>query len=81
MRSYTVDNRAKPWRPPLCAVCNKPCDSLEEYYDDFLERVVFTAVCHGQRERVTIERHELEALDRLNLSMGSAFAGSTRRLA
>jgi hypothetical protein len=81
MRSYTIDNSAPPLTPPMCAACGKRCDSVTETYDEFMARVVFIAECHGERERVTIDKYELEALERVDVSMGQAFTSSTKRLA
>ncbi len=46
---------------PMCGKCLKPVERLEEYYDDFMRRVVYTACCHGERERVVIEEAIIES--------------------
>lgn len=70
-RDYTIATpRALP--VPWCDRCGKHCESLEEYEDVLRERLVLTAVCHGERERVTIDTHELRD-SAINISGGVAF--------
>jgi hypothetical protein len=64
---------------PTCAVCRQPVEQLLEERDEFLGRVVFTAVCHGQRERVRVDEEALE--DARSVGFGVAFASSPRQLA
>lgn len=63
---------------PMCAVCGKPVDEMLEEEDEMLRRVTFTAVCHGQRERVTVNEELVES-GRVQ-GFGTAFANSPRRL-
>jgi hypothetical protein len=64
---------------PTCAVCRQPVEQLIEERDAFLGRVVFTAVCHGQRERVRVDEEVLEGVR--GVSFGVAFSSSPRQLA
>jgi hypothetical protein len=80
MRDTTIDKRGTALRVPLCAKCNKQCERLEQHYDDFMARMVYTAVCHGERERVVIERSILEMTEgHLDMSTGAAFVGTVPR--
>lgn len=76
MKRDTTVQSPKALTPPWCERCNRRCESVEEDYDGFMQRVVYTARCHGERERVVIDRHELEAGDhilRVSISAGVAF--------
>ena len=64
---------------PLCAVCGHPVDRMTETYDLDRPRIRFVAYCHGETEVVTIEEEETQG--RVDPSLGTAFANSTRRLA
>ena len=57
---------------PRCGRCLREVERLVEYYDEFCQRLVFVAVCHGERERVDIHVDELES-GTINLSAGVAF--------
>ena len=77
MRGTTVDARSKKYSPPMCARCLKQCDRLEESYDPFMSRIVYTAVCHGERERVIVTEEEMNMIDgQIGISMGWAFNGT-----
>lgn len=47
---------------PLCAQCKRAVAEFFEEEDPTFERVRFTAVCHGQRESVTLEGREASGL-------------------
>lgn len=77
MRGLVI-NRPTPMTPPWCGLCDKRCDKVEQEYDSFMRRVVFTACCHGERERVVITEDEMNFLEgRIAISASLAF-GSTR---
>ena len=61
---------------PKCAVCGVPVAEMLE--DDDGSEVIFTAVCHGQRERVRLRASEARLIGKLDF--GVAFASSPRRL-
>jgi hypothetical protein len=61
---------------PMCAVCGRIVERMEE--EDDGEEVVFTASCHGQRERVRLRAEEARLIGKL--SFGVAFASAPRRL-
>lgn len=48
-----------PGPPPFCDVCQRPVEKLERDEDRFLERVRFTARCHGDSEVVDVSEREL----------------------
>jgi hypothetical protein len=56
----------------MCGKCGKRCERLTEYYDQFMNRVVFVAHCHGERERVVLEV-ELFDCRSFDISTGTAF--------
>lgn len=58
---------------PICARCNKPVDDLIEAEDHFMERLVFIACCHGERERVVIPWSDLASSVNTRLQFGRAF--------
>lgn len=67
--------------PPWCAVCDKRCERIEETYDPFMRRGVFTACCHGERERVVLTEAELNVLEgRVAIAAGIAFDSTRARL-
>lgn len=78
-------NAAGAWSPaahvrelaarPMCGVCGKPVERMTEEEDTWGECVVFTAWCHGQRDRVFAPAAMIKSI-----SFGIAFAGSPRRL-
>lgn len=39
---------------PICAKCNRLVDAFSESHDPFLERVTWTAYCHGEQESVSL---------------------------
>lgn len=62
---------------PMCAVCGRPVERMIEEEDEHRSEVIFTASCHGQRERITIPMGD----SRLKgISFGVAFADAPRRL-
>ncbi len=61
---------------PLCMVCRRPVEQLLE--DDDGTEVVFTAVCHGQRERVRLRAEEAARIK--TLDFGLAFASGQRQI-
>lgn len=74
-------NPPKAMTPPWCAVCDKRCERVEEAFDQFMRRVVFTACCHGERERVILTEEELNVLEgRVAIAAGIAFSGTRARL-
>lgn len=60
-------------RGPRCAKCGHQVERFELEHDDAAERVMFTAYCHGEVERVTLDREELVVGQ--DLAYGDAFAG------
>lgn len=60
---------------PRCAVCGTFVERFDEVQDTFLERVVFTAYCHGDVERVEVAFSEMPA----SIDFAEAFR-SPRRL-
>jgi hypothetical protein len=76
-----VGNSPRAMTPPWCAVCDKRCDRVDQEYDSFMRRVVFTAVCHGERERVVLTEAELNVLEgRVAIAAGIAFDSTRARL-
>lgn len=74
MRDTTIDTRSMGFTPPMCGICLKRCERLLEEYDAFMQRVVYTAVCHGERERVVITEDEMNQVSvQLHMAMGTAF--------
>lgn len=63
--------------------CLKPCDRIEEwltYEGTTRETINVRVYCHGESEKSSIAKHELETLESYaSLSFGSAFT-STRAL-
>lgn len=47
---------------PMCGQCGHPVERLDEVPDALCERVWFIAHCHGQSERVAIDREMLLAM-------------------
>jgi hypothetical protein len=60
---------------PLCGVCNKPVEEFTEEEDGFGSEVVFTARCHGKRERVRVDIAQAKGIN-----FGVAFAPAQARL-
>lgn len=59
-------------RRPVCSVCKVPVASFTEARDDFLDRVVFTAQCHGATEVASVD---CATADRMGaITWGPAFA-------
>lgn len=48
---------------PTCAKCNKPVDDLVIYHSPSTREDSITALCHGEREWVTVPAHLLVDLD------------------
>jgi len=63
---------------PMCAVCGRPVEAMLEEHDEFTQRVLFTAVCHGQRERVRVDVEVLQGVR--GIAFGVAFSSSPRQL-
>jgi hypothetical protein len=61
---------------PTCAVCGKTVEVFDTLDDSFMERVRFTARCHGETESVDIPYSQLGQ----SVRFGQAFTSSTRRL-
>ncbi len=62
---------------PKCAVCVRPVDRMTEEEDTYRDVVIFTASCHGERERIVIPMGD----ERLKgISFGVAFAGAPRQI-
>lgn len=58
---------------PICAVCNRPVESIERFQDHMRCRVGWIVRCHGETERVMLDDKELEEC-RGQLRFGRAFA-------
>ena len=61
---------------PMCAVCKKPVDRLEMYYDIRRCRTVYVAYCHGDQQEVALNDAMVVNAD--GISVGEAFAGRPR---
>lgn len=54
----------KQW--PMCAVCLRPVEKIEEWWNPSTDEFTYTAYCHGDTETTTFSRsyfitgHELE---------------------
>lgn len=44
---------------PHCAVCNAPVAEVERHVDDRMQQMVYTAICHGDREVTTLGRRDV----------------------
>jgi hypothetical protein len=67
-----LDRRERARSLPICDVCNRPVDAFEEIHEDFIDKVIFTARCHGQTERVSVSTSELCG----SITLGRAFVAS-----
>lgn len=56
---------------PLCAVCNKPVESMESWYEHTSMNKVFRVQCHGQTEMAVLSDETIEDCD--SVRMGQAF--------
>jgi hypothetical protein len=56
---------------PMCAVCNKPVEKIESWYDPASIKKVFRVQCHGQSEIATLSDELIEDTD--SIRMGQAF--------
>lgn len=56
---------------PTCAVCNKPVEKMESWYDPMSMKKVFRVQCHGQSEMATLSDQIIEDMD--SIRMGQAF--------
>lgn len=56
---------------PICDRCNKPVERMTEEHDDFCDRMIFVAECHGERERVEVTADELAYHE--SIQFGRAF--------
>lgn len=54
---------------PLCAKCKREVDTLLVMHDDFMQRIVFTAKCHGATDSVSVP-YSAEPVD---ITYGTAF--------
>lgn len=61
---------------PFCARCQKPVDSLTQYFDTARGDYEFTAICHGQKEVTIIKCHELRG-GIIAVNGGTAFNAAT----
>jgi hypothetical protein len=61
----------------LCAVCNKPVDSIEIMKDVYTQSIVYSVSCHGEKDQCSIPQDMLEE----NLSvMSRGVAFQTKKL-
>lgn len=58
---------------PICDRCNKPVEQFVEAFDDFAQRVIYVARCHGESERVDIDVKTIEAARKWDPQFGRAF--------
>lgn len=70
--------KVSPMPLPWCDRCDKSVDLLEQYEDVFSQQLVFTAVCHGERERVVVDLYDLIGSKVSGVSMGKAFVRARR---
>jgi hypothetical protein len=63
---------------PRCARCGRFVDRFEERQDDHLRKLILTAYCHGEVERVDLPLEDLES-GPSKIELGLAFT-ETRRL-
>jgi len=64
------------WRdfaPPICTVCNKPVDSIENMHDIVTLEIVWVVRCHGQSEEARLGQEYIEARGFGGLSFSKAF--------
>lgn len=55
----------------MCAVCRQPVERMESYEDAEVDRMVFTAYCHGKREQTVVDSDYLRRLK--GIDVGEAF--------
>ncbi len=60
---------------PYCAICNKPVDRFDAYYDSLHHRTTFTAHCHNRKEQIVID--DLEFATSKRIEIGYAFQGES----
>ena len=58
-------------RLPICDLCNKPVDALQQTYDPARAVYVYQVRCHGATETATLT--PLDVIACLNIEMGRAF--------
>lgn len=63
----------------MCGVCGRLVDRVTGEEDAFMDRMVFVASCHGERERIDVSFDELNAAPTFELR-GIAFATKVPRL-
>lgn len=56
---------------PICAVCNKPVESILSMYDINSSRKLFRVYCHGETEEVFLNDEMIENTD--SVRFGQAF--------
>lgn len=59
--------------PPICDVCNRPVDSIENRHDIVTLEIVWIARCHGQSEEVRLGQEYVKLNGIRGLSFGKAF--------
>lgn len=56
---------------PTCAICNKPVEKMESWYDPASMRKVFRVRCHGQSEMAVLADEIIQEAG--SVRMGQAF--------
>jgi hypothetical protein len=56
---------------PMCAICNKPVESMKSLYSPNSMAKQFFVFCHGESEAVTLPDEFIENCD--SIRMGQAF--------
>ena len=62
---------------PICAVCHRAVEAFVTEEDAFMQRVTFTARCHGETQRVVLDMAEVASGP---VFIGKAFDDEPKRL-
>jgi hypothetical protein len=64
---------------PICGVCDKPVERFEQVEDFRTYTLIFLAYCHGQVERMNIDKDDLIDIHR-NITGSRAFIEQVKLL-